>query len=126
MSKILVVDDSQTQRQMIVDLLKQANFTVVSAGDGLEALEQLNHFVPDLIVTDVVMPRMNGYQLCRHLKNDPQTRQILAILCSSKSTDVDRYWGLKQGADAYITKPFEPADLIATIKQLLRDRVNAS
>jgi twitching motility two-component system response regulator PilH len=63
---------------------------------------------------------MNGYEVCRKLKTDPKTQNVPVIMCSSKAEEFDRYWGMKQGADAYIVKPFQPKELVATIKQLLR------
>lgn len=128
MSKILVVEDSISQREMISELLKGNGLTVDVAGDGVEALETLSQIaksnpgdLPDLIVLDIVMPRMNGYELCRRLKSDPKTQNIPIVMCSSKGEEFDRYWGRKQGADAYIAKPFQPAELLGTIKQLLRN-----
>ena len=127
MSRILVVEDSLSQREMISELLKGNGLTVDVAGDGLEALETLSQMtknaaetLPNLIVLDIVMPRMNGYELCRRLKSDPKIQKIPIVMCSSKGEEFDRYWGMKQGADAYIAKPFQPAELIGTIKQLLR------
>ncbi|NJN74686.1 MAG: response regulator [Limnothrix sp. RL_2_0] len=120
MSKILVVEDSISQREMISELLKGSGLNVEVAGDGVEALENLKQFQPDLIVLDIVMPRMNGYELCRRIKSDPKTQDVPVVMCSSKGEEFDRYWGMKQGADAYIAKPFQPAELIGTIKQLLR------
>lgn len=122
MSTVLVVEDSVTQRQMISDLLKDSglNASVVSVGDGVEALEQIKNQCPDIVVLDIVMPRMNGYEVCRQLKTDPNTENVPVIMCSSKGEEFDKYWGMKQGADAYIAKPFEPKELIGTIKQLLR------
>ncbi|MEB3225214.1 MAG: response regulator [Synechococcus sp.] len=128
MSKILVVEDSISQREMISELLKGNGLTVDVAGDGVEALETLSQIaksnpgdLPDLIVLDIVMPRMNGYELCRRLKSDPKTQNIPIVMCSSKGEEFDRYWGRKQGADAYIAKPFQPAELLGTIKQQLRN-----
>lgn len=122
MSTVLVVEDSVTQRQMISDLLKESglNASVISVGDGVEALEQIKNQCPDIVVLDIVMPRMNGYEVCRQLKTDPNTENVPVIMCSSKGEEFDKYWGMKQGADAYIAKPFEPTELIGTIKQLLR------
>jgi len=122
MSTVLVVEDSVTQRQMISDLLKESglNASVISVGDGVEALEQIQNQPPDIVVLDIVMPRMNGYEVCRQIKTDPKTEHIPVIMCSSKGEEFDKYWGRKQGADAYIAKPFEPTELIGTIKQLLR------
>ncbi len=122
MTTVLVVEDSATQRQMISDLLKESglNASVVSVADGVEALEQIKNECPDIVVLDIVMPRMNGYEVCREIKTDPNTENVPVIMCSSKGEEFDKYWGMKQGADAYIAKPFEPTELIGTIKQLLR------
>jgi twitching motility two-component system response regulator PilH len=120
MSKILIVEDSPSQRQMISDLLKSSGLNVTVACDGVEALENIEEVNPDLVVLDIVMPRMNGYELCRRIKSDPKTKNLPVVMCSSKGEEFDRYWGMKQGADAYIAKPFQPVELIGTVKQLLR------
>ncbi|NEP46912.1 MAG: response regulator [Okeania sp. SIO2H7] len=120
MSKILVVEDSVTQREMISGLLKNSGLTVSVAGDCVEALARLQNAIPDLVVLDIVMPRMNGYEVCRRIKSDAKTKNIPVVMCSSKGEEFDRYWGLKQGADAYIAKPFQPTELVGTVKQLLR------
>ncbi|MFM7602570.1 MAG: response regulator transcription factor [Pseudanabaena sp.] len=120
MSTVLVVEDSVTQREMIEDLLKGSGLTVKTAGDGVEALEQIQGSCPDIVVMDIVMPRMNGYELCRRIKTDPKTERVPVVMCSSKDEEFDRYWGMKQGADAYIAKPFQPQELVGTVKQLLR------
>jgi twitching motility two-component system response regulator PilH len=121
MSMVLVVEDSIPQREMITELLRGSGLEVTAASDGVEALAQIQagqH--PDLVVLDIVMPRMNGYEVCRRLKADPSTQNVPVILCSSKGEEFDRYWGMKQGADAYIAKPFQPTELVGTVKQLLR------
>jgi twitching motility two-component system response regulator PilH len=105
---------------MITDLLKGSGLSVTVAGDGVEALEQIQGHRPDLVVLDIVMPRMNGYEVCRRLKADPKTQDVPVVMCSSKGEEFDRYWGMKQGADAYIAKPFQPTELVGTVKQLLR------
>lgn len=120
MSTVMVVEDSVTQREMISNLLKDSGLHVTVASDGVEALEQVQKHCPDLVVLDIVMPRMNGYELCRRLKSDPKTQNIAVVMCSSKGEEFDRYWGMKQGADAYIAKPFQPTELVGTVKQLLR------
>jgi twitching motility two-component system response regulator PilH len=120
MSKVLIVEDSLAQREMITDLLKASGLTVTHATDGLEALEAIKEEPPDLVVLDIVMPKMNGYELCRRLKSDPKTQNVPVVMCSSKGEEFDRYWGMKQGADAYIAKPFQPTELVGTVKQLLR------
>ena len=120
MSTVLVVEDSPAQREMITDLLRGSGLDVSVATDGVEALEQIKSQQPDIVILDIVMPRMNGYELCRRLKNDPRTQTVPVVMCSSKGEEFDRYWGIKQGADAYIAKPFQPTELVGTVKQLLR------
>ena len=120
MSTILIVEDSIVQREMMTDLLKANGLEVTHASDGAEALEAIHKAPPDLVVLDIVMPRMNGYELCRRLKSDPKTQNVPVVMCSSKGEEFDRYWGMKQGADAYIAKPFQPIELVGTVKQLLR------
>lgn len=119
MTKILIVDDSQTLRKMLSDLLVSNGIVVVEATNGKEAQQQIEtEEPPDLVITDLIMPEMNGYELCRWIK--AHTRRIPVLVCSTKSEEFDRYWGMKQGADAYITKPFHPPELLKTVKQLLR------
>lgn len=121
MSIVLVVDDSPTQRELIIDALQSCGLTVMAVNDGMEALQHMQQMTcPDLVVLDIVMPKMNGYEVCRKLKTDPKTQKVPVIMCSSKGEEFDRYWGMKQGADAYIVKPFQPKELVATVKQLLR------
>lgn len=125
MLTVLVVEDSRTQREMISGFLKQKGLQVSVASDGVEALEKIETMRPDLVLLDVVMPRMNGYECCRRLKSNPKTQNVPIILCTSKQEELDRYWGLKQGADAYITKPFHPSELVGLLKQFLRRSVVA-
>ena len=122
MSIVLVVDDSPTQRELIIDALQNSGLTVMAVNDGMEALQHMQMTCPDLVVLDIVMPKMNGYEVCRKLKTDPKTQKVPVIMCSSKGEEFDRYWGMKQGADAYIAKPFRPTEMIETVKQLLRSR----
>ncbi|MBR8829147.1 MAG: response regulator [Gomphosphaeria aponina SAG 52.96 = DSM 107014] len=105
---------------MISDILKEGGLKVNSVSDGMEALEHLEKSKADLVVLDIVMPKMNGYEVCRQIKGNPKTQNVPVVMCSSKGEEFDRYWGMKQGADAYIAKPFEPTELIGTVKQLLR------
>jgi twitching motility two-component system response regulator PilH len=122
MSTVLIVDDSETLRQMLTELLQNNGLQVVAAANGLEAKESIQTKFPDLVITDLIMPGMNGYELCRWIKNEPKTQSIPVLICSTKSEEFDRYWGMKQGADAYITKPFHPVELMKTVKQLLRSK----
>lgn len=123
MNKVLIVDDSQTLRHMLSDLLQENGMQVVAATNGVEAKEFIQSNAPDLVITDLIMPEMNGYELCRWIKNEPSTQKIPVLICSTKSEEFDRYWGMKQGADAYITKPFHPPELLKTVRQLLQGRM---
>jgi twitching motility two-component system response regulator PilH len=122
MSTVLIVDDSQTLRSMLSEMLEGVGIRVIEATNGIEAKEHIQSKAPDLVITDLIMPEMNGYELCRWIKNDPGKQNIPVLICSTKSEEFDRYWGMKQGADAYITKPFHPPELLKTVKQLLRGR----
>jgi twitching motility two-component system response regulator PilH len=116
----MVVDDSPTLRVMISDLLTKHGLQVIEAHDGLDAQEKMRSTLPDLVIMDVVMPRMNGYELCRWVKGEITSRKIPVIMCTTKSEEFDRHWGMKQGVDAYITKPFEPQQLMAIVNNLLQ------
>ena len=122
MSTVLVVDDSQTLRSMLAEMLESVGIRVIEASNGIEAKAHIQEKLPDLVITDLIMPEMNGYELCRWIKNDPAKQNVPVLICSTKSEEFDRYWGMKQGADAYITKPFHPPELLKTVKQLLRGR----
>lgn len=122
MSTILIVDDSSALREMVAGLLVDAGMTILEAKDGVEAQKTLNGNVPDLVILDIVMPHMNGYELCRWIKNNPGTKDLPVVICTSKGEEFDRYWGMKQGADAYIAKPFRPDEMVETVKQLLRSK----
>jgi len=116
---ILVGDDSATERHHLVDLLKRQGFEVRTAEDGLQAIARVRMQRPALIIMDVVMPGANGYQVTRALARDPDTRDIPVILCTTKDTETDRIWGLRQGAKAYVTKPVDGRELLARIAELL-------
>ncbi|NEQ43240.1 MAG: response regulator [Leptolyngbya sp. SIOISBB] len=122
MSTVLIVDDSSALREMIAGLLVNAGMTILEAKDGAEAQQKIDSSPPDLVVLDIVMPNMNGYELTRWIKTNPKTKDVPVVICSSKGEEFDRYWGMKQGADAYIAKPFRPNEMVETVKQLLRNR----
>ncbi len=120
MSTVLIVDDSATAREMLSSILQNVGMKVIEARDGVEAQQKIADSPPDIVVLDIIMPRMNGYDLCRWLKKTPNGQNIPVLMCSSKAEQFDRYWGIKQGADAYLAKPFHPSELIETVKSLLR------
>ena len=108
---ILLVEDSPAHLKLMESALEGLGYEIITAGDGEKALEQVERWRPDLVLLDVVLPKKNGYQVCRQIKSEPATRSIPVIMVSSKTQDSDRYWGMKQGADGYLTKPFQPKEL---------------
>jgi len=116
---ILVADDSSTETLLIKAPLEKQGYKLLTAENGEEALEKAVKERPNLILLDVVMPKMNGFQVCRKLKNIKETKDIKIILITSKSQESDRFWGMKQGADEYITKPFEDDELLKSVAKLL-------
>ncbi|NJM58555.1 MAG: response regulator [Synechococcales cyanobacterium RU_4_20] len=115
----LVVDDSRAEQRLIAALLAQMGMTVAAVDSGESALVWLAHQTPDVLVIDVVMPGMSGFDLCRQLRARPETAQVPVIFCTSKDQDFDRFWGLRQGGSVYLTKPFAPQDLIAAVTSCL-------
>jgi len=117
-SRILVVDDSPTERFFMSDLLVKNGYKVSLAESGEEAVAQARQTLPDLIVMDVVMPGMNGYQATRTISREEATRHIPIILCTTKGQETDKVWGMRQGARAYLVKPVDPKELLSQIKAL--------
>lgn len=124
--KILVVDDSPTERWFLADLIAKGGYQVTTAANGEEALEMVRTNPPSLIVLDVVMPGQSGFQLTRTLARDPETQAIPIILCSSKNSETDRIWGLRQGASAYVTKPVRREQLLERIAQIAQGAPSAA
>lgn len=116
--KILVVDDSPTERFAMIEALTVRGYQVVTAENGEQAISKSKTEKPDLILMDVVMPGMNGYQATRTISRDPNTRTIPIIMCTSKSLETDRIWGMRQGALDYLVKPIDHAELLDRIQKL--------
>lgn len=120
MSKtILVADDSPTELRLVLSALNNEGYQIMTAVDGEEAITKAESASPNLAILDVVMPKKNGYQVTRHLKTSPLTQNIKVLLLSSKNQDSDKFWGMKQGADEYLTKPFDVNTLLATVARLI-------
>ena len=119
--KVLVADDSPTQLSMMTQPFLD-NYDVITAKDGEEALEKAYSERPALVVLDVIMPKHNGFQVCRKIKKNEELKAIKIILLTSKSQESDKYWGIKQGADAYMTKPFDSQELLSIAVKLLAER----
>ena len=120
MAKILLADDSATELRMIKDILKETRHEVITAVDGEEAERMARDEAVDMVILDIVMPKKNGFQVCRDLRNDKSIGKVPIIMVSSKDQESDKAWGLKQGATEYITKPFAPLDLLLAIKKHLK------
>ena len=119
---VLVADDSPTVVAMLTALLEDVGYRVAAAQDGIAAAESAFAQRPDLVLLDVTMPRMNGYQVCRLLKSDLHLRDTPVLLLTSKDQASDRFWGAHSGADRYLTKDSSPADIIATVREALANR----
>jgi twitching motility two-component system response regulator PilH len=120
MSKtILIADDSPTEMLLIVKTLERGGYQTISAVDGEEAVEKAKQSHPQIAIVDIVMPKKNGFQVTRQLKTDGETREIKILLVSSKNQESDRFWGLKQGADEYLAKPFDDKALLSAVARLL-------
>lgn len=117
--KILVVDDSPSQLKMTVSALQGQQYEILTAVDGDEALQKVHADRPDLVVLDVVMPKMDGFQVCRKMKASSEMQHIPVIMLTSKNQKADEFWGKKQGADMYLTKPFAKANLLAAVTKSL-------
>ena len=116
--KVLIVDDSKTELMFMTNLLQKNGMTVRTAEGADEAFRRLAEEKPDLILMDVVMPGQNGFQLTRSINRTPEYAGIPIIMCTSKSLETDRVWGMRQGARDYITKPVDAAELLVKIKAL--------
>jgi twitching motility two-component system response regulator PilH len=116
--KILVVDDSATERHILGEILGKQGFEVTFAEDGEKGVEQSKLIKPDLIIMDVVMPGMNGFQATRAISKDPETQHIPIIICTTKDQETDKVWGVRQGAKDYVVKPIDAAELLGKIKAL--------
>jgi len=119
MANILIVDDSPTELHVLTTMLEKHGFSVISASNGEDGIEKAKADKPDLILMDVVMPGMNGFQAARQISNDPETDDIPIIIVSTKDQETDKMWGLRQGAKGYVTKPPQEKELISTINSLL-------
>jgi twitching motility two-component system response regulator PilH len=116
--KILVVDDSPTERQCMMELLVKRGYQVVIAENGEEGVDKSKSEMPDLILMDVVMPGLSGYQATRTITRDDSTKHIPVIMCTSKNQETDKIWGMRQGALDYLVKPVDPQQLLAKIAAL--------
>ena len=118
--KILIVEDHEDTRELLKYNLTAAGYDVAAAADGFEAVELATTFLPELIILDLMMPGIDGLEVCRRLKQDDRTDSIPVIMLTARSDEVDRIVGLELGADDYVVKPFSPRELVLRIKAVLR------
>ncbi|MEO1185042.1 MAG: response regulator [Cyanobacteria bacterium J06636_27] len=118
MSRILIVEDSLSELELMSHYLDNGDYKIVKSTGAKEAFDIALKNSIDVIVSDVVMPEMSGFELCRQLKKDSVTQKLPIILCTSKNQEIDKLWGFKQGASAYLTKPYTRKQLIETIQSV--------
>lgn len=116
--RVLVIDDSATERHIIGEVLGKQGYEVSFAEDGEKGIAEAKASKPDLIIMDVVMPGMNGFQATRAISSDPDTAHIPIVLCTTKDQETDKVWGIRQGAKDYVVKPIDPAELLGKIAAL--------
>jgi len=117
--KILVVDDEPEAVELLEFNLRQAGYDVVAAKDGAEALKKARAVLPGLIVLDLMLPEVDGLEVCKMLRRDPATTSIPVMMVTAKAAEIDRVLGLELGADDYLTKPFSPRELVLRVKKIL-------
>ncbi len=122
MTRILIVDDSPTETLAFASILKESGHEVLTAADGGEGIKIACEEIPDLVLMDVVMPELNGFQATRQLTRNPDTAHIPVVIITTKNQETDRVWGARQGAKGYLVKPVDKALLLSTIAQLLDKR----
>lgn len=112
---ILIADDSPTEMSLAKAALEKKGYRILTAVDGEDALQVIQREHPSLVLLDIIMPKKNGYQVLREIKNNESTKATKVILISTKNQDSDRHWGLKQGADDYVCKPWEESALLSAV-----------
>ena len=119
-TKILVVDDEENIVKLVSYNLEQEGYEIIKANDGKEALAKIKQEKPDLMVLDLMLPKVDGFDICRKVRKNDQLKNLPIIILSAKEEEIDKILGLELGADDYVTKPFSPRELIARVKAVLR------
>ncbi|WP_059000859.1 response regulator transcription factor [Leptolyngbya sp. NIES-2104] len=118
MGTVLVIEDTPSEMELLSHYLRESGYSVIGLVSAKDAVNKAIEIKPDVIITDVVMPGMSGFELCRSLKKNPETQKVPIIICTSKGQEIDRLWGMRQGADVYITKPFTREQLIRAVRSV--------
>lgn len=117
--KILIADDNENIREALTYLLEDEGYALSLAKDGSETVKKVREFRPDILFLDIMMPEMNGYEVCRIIKNDPELKKTYVIMLTAKGQIVEQERGKEVGADEYIVKPFSPMEILTKIKNIL-------
>lgn len=119
MTTIIVVEDTVTEKDLIVSYLVDSEYNVIRANNGQEELKKIEGKRPDVVMNDLVMSDMNGLELCRNLKKNAETKDVPIVACTSKNQALDKLWGMKQGIDFYISKPFSREDILRAVRSVI-------
>jgi DNA-binding response OmpR family regulator len=117
--KILIIEDDPATSRLVDYSLRHEGYQVVTAFNGIEGLRKAGSEKPDLVILDVMLPGMDGYEICHRLREDPSTAQLSILMFSAKAQEIDKNTGIKMGADGYLSKPAAPADIVNTVGKLL-------
>jgi len=123
--KILVIEDDPSALRLVEYALEQEGYQVITASDGLEGVRKARDEHPDLIILDIMLPGLDGYEVCQQLRKEPETAKLHILMLSAKAREIDKDTGLKIGADDYLAKPSDPSKIIAKVKALLASRLDA-
>jgi len=123
---VLIVDDESYIVKSLSFVMKNAGFEAYSAGDGEEALQKLDEMVPDLVILDVMMPKLDGFEVCKAIRGNPAWSSIKIIMLTAKGRDSEREKGLALGADDYLTKPFSTRDILKRVQEMMNEERKAS
>ncbi len=123
--KILVIEDDPATLRLVDYSLRHKGYQVLTASNGLEGMRKVHNEKPDLIILDVMLPGMDGFEICHRLRSEPDTSQLLILMFSAKAQEIDKDIGLKVGADDYLTKPVDPGVLVSRVKSLLTRKAGA-
>ena len=116
--QVLIVEDSPTARQQMISIVDDAGYSYLAAEDGETAIELIKEHHPEVVVLDIVLPKKNGYQVCRAIKADPELA-IKVLMVTAKDQENDRIWGHRQGADGYLSKPIDPQELLEVLSEMV-------
>jgi two-component system alkaline phosphatase synthesis response regulator PhoP len=124
--KILVIEDDPATLRLINYSLRHEGYQVLTASNGLEGIRKAHNEKPDLIILDVMLPGIDGFEICHRLRSEPDTAKLSILMLSAKAQEIDKDTGLKVGADAYLAKPAAPADIVSRVESLLAPKKRAS